>query len=145
MSRVIYRLLICLHPRAFREQFGDQMLCVFDEAGQPGSGTYLFDGCSSLARQWLLRSGLWRWAVGAGVTALLIVGYAHSEANWQRQQIIAADLANAKQARPLDKAEFNREAVSAVAMLARFREADKKKPHHARSLPPVPPNETNQE
>lgn len=145
MSRFIYRLMICLHPQEFRERFGDEMLCVFDEGGQPGSATYLLDGCASLARQWLLRSGLWRWAVGAGVTALLIVGYAHSEANWQRQQTIAQELADAKRIHPLDKAEFNREAAQAVAMLSRFRESDKRKSHHARSLHPVPPDETNQD
>jgi hypothetical protein len=133
MIRVVYRLLICLHPRAFRERFGDEMLSVFDEGGQPGGAAYVLDGCSSLARQWLLRSGLWRWAVGAGVTALLIVGYAHSEANWQRQQTIAQELADAKHARPLDKAEFNREAAQAVAILARFRKAEKKKSHPLRS------------
>jgi hypothetical protein len=133
MSRFIYRLLICLHPRAFRERFGEEMLCVFDEAGRPGSRAYLHDGCSSLARQWVLRSGLWRWAVGAGVTALLMGGYAHSEANWEKQQITAQDLGVAKRASPLDRAEFNREAAAAVSMLRRFRQEDKKKTHPARS------------
>lgn len=145
MSRFIYRVLICLHPRVFRERFGDEMLCVFDESGQSGTAAYLLDGCSSLARQRILRSGLWRWAVGAGVTALLIVSYAHSEAKFERQRAIAQELVEAKRARPLDKVEFNREAAQAVAMLARFREGDKKKSHRVRLLQPVPSNETNQD
>jgi hypothetical protein len=145
MSRFLYRFLICLHPREFRERFGEQMLCVFDEGGEPGAATCLLDGCVSLARQWLLRSGLWRWAIGAAVTALLIVSYAHSEANFEKQRAIAQDLVNAKRARPLDKAEFNREAASAVAMLARYRQADKRKPHRARLLQPAQPNQANQD
>lgn len=145
MSRFIYRVLICLHPRVFRERFGDQMLCVFDESGQSGTAAFLLDGCYSLARQRILRSGLWRWAVGAGVTALLIVSYAHSEAKFERQQTIARELVDAKRARPLDKVEFNREAAQAIAMLARFRETDKKRSHHARSVQPLPSNEANQD
>lgn len=136
MSRFIYRLLICLHPRAFRERFGEEMLCVFDEAGRPGRRAYLHDGCSSLARQWVLRSGLWRWAVGAGVTALLVVGYAYSEANWEKQQLIAQDLANEKRASSFDQAEFNREAAQAVSMLRHFRQEGRKKSHPARSRHP---------
>lgn len=127
MSRLLYRLVIGLHPRAFRERFGDEMLCVFDESAAPSVAAYFVDGCSSLARQWLLRSGLWRWAVGAGLTALLIVGYARSEASFARQQMIAQELVQAKQARPLDRAEFNREAARAVAMLARYRKDRAKK------------------
>jgi hypothetical protein len=144
MSRFIYRLLICLHPRAFRERFGEEMLYVFDEAGRPGSRAYLHDGCSSLARQWVLRSGLWRWAVGAGVTALLMIGYAHSEANWEKQQIIAQDLASAKRASSFDQAEFNRDAAAAVSMLRRFRQKDRKKSRPARSRQSGV-TETNQE
>jgi hypothetical protein len=138
MSRLPYRCLVRLHPRAFRERFGDEMLCVFDETAPAGAAALFVDACVSLARQWLLRSGLWRWAVGAGVTALLIVGYAHSEANWQRQQAIARALAKAKAARPFDKAEFNREAAAAVAMLARYREGDKKRSRrvHPQSVTP---------
>lgn len=121
------------------------MLSAFDQGGEPGGVAYAFDGCTSLARQWLLRSGLWRWAVGAGVTALVIVGYANSEAKFERQRSKAQELADAKRVHPLDKAEFNREAAQAVAMLARLRETDKKRSHRANSLEPVPPNETNRD
>lgn len=141
MSRLFYRCLIRLHPRVFRERFGDEMLCVFDETTPAAAPALFADACESLARQCLLRSGLWRWAIGAGVTALLILGFAHSEANWQRQQAIARALAEAKAARPLDKAEFNREVAAAVAMLARYRENDNSKSrghtasHHLSSKP----------
>jgi len=30
--RSFYRLVLKLHPAAFRERFGDEMLCIFDEA-----------------------------------------------------------------------------------------------------------------
>jgi len=34
-TRLIYRLLLWLHPLAFRKQFGDEMLWIFDlSAGQ---------------------------------------------------------------------------------------------------------------
>ncbi len=129
MSRFFYRSLIWLHPRAFRERFGDEMLCVFDEVAHTSTALFFADGFLSLARQWLLRSGLWRLAVGATATALLLVGYAHSEANWQRKQMIAQELAEAKRVPPLDHAEFNREAAQAVAILARYRESAQKKSH----------------
>lgn len=133
MRRFFYRCLIRLHPRAFRERFGDEMLCAFDEAEHAGGVAFLADATGSLMRQWLLRSGLWRWAVGAGMTAVLIVGYAHSEANWARKQVAAQELIAAKRSRPLNRAEFNREAAEAVAMLARFRTADKRKSHPSHS------------
>jgi len=137
MSRFLYRCLIRLHPRAFRERFGDEMLCIFDEGLPLGCGLFIADGFASLARQWLLHSGLWRLAVGAGLTALLIVGYAHSEAKAQRAAEIR-DEAQQKQIPPLDHAEFNREAADAIAMLARFRESAAKSPHRFRSSQPAP-------
>jgi len=60
MTRLLYRFALWLHPPSFRRHFGDQMLCVFDEAA-PATGAWpLFaDALISLARQWLLRSRLW--------------------------------------------------------------------------------------
>ncbi|MGH9575238.1 MAG: hypothetical protein ACRD40_17130 [Candidatus Acidiferrales bacterium] len=146
MRRLFYRCLIRLHPRAFRERFADEMLCVFDEAEHAAGVALLADAAGSLMRQWILRSGLWRWAVGAGITAVLIVGYAHSEANWARKQVAAQELIDAKRARPLNQAEFNREAAEAVAMLARFRTVDKTKSHRSRSRKSaVPDDDTAQD
>ncbi|HKV47391.1 MAG TPA: hypothetical protein VJN69_04815 [Candidatus Acidoferrales bacterium] len=145
MRRFFYRCLIRLHPRAFRERFGDEMLCVFEEAEHAAGSGLLADAAASLMRQWILRSGLWRWTVGAGMTAMLIVGYAHSEANWAKKQVAAQELIDAKRARPLNQAEFNREAAEAVAMLARFRIADKRKSHPSHSRQSGASDETAQD
>jgi hypothetical protein len=69
--RALYRCLLWLHPPAFRRQFAEEMLWIFDESGE--SGPLLLDGLVSLARQWLLRSGWWKTAA-AVVLAMLQVG-----------------------------------------------------------------------
>jgi hypothetical protein len=137
MNRFLYRCLIRLHPRAFRERFGDEMLCIFDEASRLGGVSFIADGFASLACQWLFHSGLWRLAVGAGLTALLIVGYTHSEAKAQRAAEIRYE-AQQKHPAPLDQAEFNRELAGAVAMLTRFRQTGRRKPQEPHSLPSMP-------
>ncbi len=53
MTRRVYILLLRLHPRAFRQRFGDEMLGIFDECA--GKGSLLADGFLSLFRQWTLR------------------------------------------------------------------------------------------
>ena len=71
MTRWIYRGLLWLHPPAFRQQFAGEMLWIFDEASSAQGLVPLFtDGLISLARQWLLRSGMWKVAV-AGIGGLL--------------------------------------------------------------------------
>lgn len=75
MIRVLYALLIRLHPLAFRERFGPEMLWIFEEAGNAsGCGSLLGDATVSLLRQRLIRSNLWKWVVAgvAGVVPLLI-------------------------------------------------------------------------
>jgi len=66
--RIAFRALLWLHPPAFRRQFADEMLWIFDETRGKQAAALLFsDGPISLARQWLLRSGAWKLAVaGAG-------------------------------------------------------------------------------
>jgi hypothetical protein len=55
--RVLYALLIRLHPLAFHERFGPEMLWIFEEAGNAlGGGPLLGDATVSLLRQWLIRS-----------------------------------------------------------------------------------------
>jgi hypothetical protein len=73
MGRALYVLVLLIHPPAFRRRFTTEMLCIFDEAA-PAIGTFglLVDGLASLARQWVLRSGLWKLAL-AGVGACLQV------------------------------------------------------------------------
>jgi hypothetical protein len=49
-SRVAYRLLLRLHPAPFRDEFGSEMLWIFDEDREHGSYLIL-DGVLSLLRQ----------------------------------------------------------------------------------------------
>ena len=75
MIRVLYVLLIRLHPLAFRERFAPEMLWIFEEAENVwGGGSLLRDAIASLLRQWLIRSDLWKWLVAglAGVVPLLV-------------------------------------------------------------------------
>ncbi|MFN0106300.1 MAG: EF-hand domain-containing protein [Bryobacteraceae bacterium] len=56
MGRWLYIALLRLHPRAFRERFGDEMIHIFDEEGRgPSSTALLLDGVNSLFRQWVRR------------------------------------------------------------------------------------------
>jgi hypothetical protein len=50
--RLAYRTILCLHPRAFREEFGDEMLWIFDEESRHGhAGAVLLDGLRSILVQ----------------------------------------------------------------------------------------------
>jgi len=60
----LYRALIRAHPEPFREQFGEEMVWIFEETRQ---SALFYDALVSLARQWLLRSGAWTMAAGGGV------------------------------------------------------------------------------
>jgi hypothetical protein len=71
----LYQLLVRLHPRAFRERFCPEMLCVFDEAVAVERRGLFIDCLVSLARQWVLRSGLWIIAA-AGLGALVQIALA---------------------------------------------------------------------
>jgi Ca2+-binding EF-hand superfamily protein len=53
MTRRLYILLLQLHPRAFRERFGAEMLGIFDQSEQKAS--VIGDGFVSLIRQRALR------------------------------------------------------------------------------------------
>jgi hypothetical protein len=75
MIRGLYRSLVWLHPAGFRLRFEEEMLCIFNEAADTWGAAALFSDASvSLARQWLLRSGLWRWVVATilGIIPLII-------------------------------------------------------------------------
>ena len=50
--RILYAFLLRLHPRQFRERFGEEMMAIFDEAR---SFWLLGDAVLSLMRQWALR------------------------------------------------------------------------------------------
>jgi len=73
--RYLYASLIRLHPPAFRQQFAQEMLWIFEEAEDAwGAGSLFRDAILSLLRQWLIRSDLWKWVVAglAGVVPLVI-------------------------------------------------------------------------
>jgi uncharacterized membrane protein len=77
MTRTLYRWLICLHPPAFRQRFEEELLWIFDESTADASAAPLLcDALISLLRQWLFRSGIWKWVVG-GIAAVvpLIIGF----------------------------------------------------------------------
>ncbi len=60
---LLYRSVIALHPATFRRQFGPEMELIFDESGRsPG---LLADVIVSLARQWLMRTKIWVFALAA--------------------------------------------------------------------------------
>jgi hypothetical protein len=73
MMRSLYRFLLSLHPREFRDEFAGEMLWIFDEAaGRLGPIPLLSDAAASLARQWLIRSGAWPYAVSLVANGTLL-------------------------------------------------------------------------
>ena len=75
MIRFLYRCLLWLHPPAFRRQFASGMLWIFDEESKRGLTPLFADGLVSLARQWLVRSGVWKLLpAAAGGLLTLAVG-----------------------------------------------------------------------
>ncbi len=77
MLRSVYKGLVWLHPPAFRERFGEELLCIFDEARRDRGAWSLFaDGAVSIARQWTFRSDLWIWCVALlGGLIPILIGY----------------------------------------------------------------------
>jgi hypothetical protein len=72
--RAVYRGFLWLHPSSFEERFGQELLWIFDLRRESETGTaLLFDCFVSLGRQWIFRSGLWKFAIGVAVN--LIVGH----------------------------------------------------------------------
>ena len=61
MTRTFYRSLLWLYPSHFRERYAEEMEWIFDETATAGEQAFLFyDGLVSLARQWVVRSGMWK-------------------------------------------------------------------------------------
>lgn len=57
MGRLLYRCLLRLHPRGFRQHYGQEMLWIFDQEAKQRKAVALFgDALASLVRQWALRS-----------------------------------------------------------------------------------------
>ena len=54
IMRTLYRFLLRVHPRAFRERFAEELLWIYDKSlPQQGSPRLCADGLASLVRQWL--------------------------------------------------------------------------------------------
>jgi hypothetical protein len=138
MRRSLYHALIKLHPDRFGDRFGDEMLCVFDEAGRDRAPRLFADAVLSLLRQWLLRSNLWKMASGAVISSLLLGAWGNSTAHgvdlslgrgsrWR--YLPAMNRWLGEREAPFDEAEFEREAALAVAILAGIRKTEAQKRH----------------
>jgi D-alanyl-D-alanine carboxypeptidase len=69
MCRSLYRLLLKLHPPAFRQRFAAEMLWIFDEAAAAQGVPRLFaDAFVSLLRQWVARPESWHMPLAAAAT-----------------------------------------------------------------------------
>ncbi|MGC2330459.1 MAG: hypothetical protein WA581_03325 [Candidatus Acidiferrales bacterium] len=145
MRRFFYRALIALHPPRFRERFGDEMMCVFDEAGGEHTARLFADGAVSLARQWLLRSNLWKMAAGAVISSslLLLCGYSVAGAvdrwlvlgrDWHERLMMNPWLG--EHPAPFDEVEFSREAAQAVTILGEIRKTEAQKQRSRRHRAP---------
>ena len=52
VARFAYRFLLSLHPASFQDEFGTEMLWIFDEEYSQGGAVYMFlDGLISVLRQ----------------------------------------------------------------------------------------------
>jgi hypothetical protein len=102
MTRSLYRGLVRLHPRAFRSEFGDEMLWIFDEASASGASSLITDGLISLFRQWLLRTRVWTLAAAlAGGMLQVSLGGAvmllHGRSNLHRATVWTSDVPAAEE------------------------------------------------
>jgi uncharacterized membrane protein len=84
MIRTLYRWLICLHPPAFRQRFEQELLWIFEESCDTSGATpLLYDAVVSLLRQWLMRSGMWKWVLGGIAGALpVLIGFGSFLFQW---------------------------------------------------------------
>jgi hypothetical protein len=84
MTRTLYRWLVCLHPPAFRLRFEPELLWIFDESNATsGAVPLLYDAVISLLRQWLMRSGMWKWVLGGIAGAVpVVIGFGSFWFQW---------------------------------------------------------------
>jgi hypothetical protein len=76
MTRALYAFLLRLHPRAFRRQFAAEMLWIFDEVcAKEGPLILLLDRQVSFARQWFVRSGLWKVMLALAGATLQVIAF----------------------------------------------------------------------
>jgi hypothetical protein len=146
MKRFFYRCLIWLHPPAFRQRFGDEMLYIFDErAGAPTAQLFV-DIFISLPRQWVVRSGLWKLVLATAMSSILFAVEASGLIYWPRRSIDPGTTALRSPGTlitPLERIAFSRSAAQAVAMLARFQKDDETRrrlARHSTSHPAAAPS-----
>jgi hypothetical protein len=78
--RALYIVLLNLHPPSFREEFGDEMLLIFEEttSDHPAASIPLLaDGLISALRQWFIGYQVWKVALVGGywfAFLMLIIG-----------------------------------------------------------------------
>jgi hypothetical protein len=78
MLRTFYRWLLRLHPRRFRERFAEEMLWIFDEIRTTRERAFLLgDAFNSLAMQWIVRSGMWKFALAFFIALVQAVFILH--------------------------------------------------------------------
>jgi hypothetical protein len=149
MNRLIYRILIGLHPSVYREQHGDEILCIFEESAAKEAWNLFADALVSLVRQWFFHSGWWKLFAGAAFSSLLVFacGYSISQSfNWslilatQRQADVLAYYGGSPDS-TFNEWEFELEAQQAVRMLTGYRRADerRRRPQTPRPATPAPP------
>jgi hypothetical protein len=52
LLRIVYRTIIQMHPSSFRDEFGEEMIWIFDEESREGNAAYvLLDGIRSIVLQ----------------------------------------------------------------------------------------------
>lgn len=148
IPRLIYRILIRLHPRNFRELHGDELLCIFDESAPDELGCLLVDGMLSFARQWVIHSSWWKFLAGAAVSTVLVLacGYSISQSfNWslvwgaQRHADLLVLYPSPDPS--FNAAEFESEAQQAVRMLAQYRRGTENDRHDGARRRPDAPNQ----
>jgi hypothetical protein len=152
MNRMIYRMLLRLHPSNFREQHGDEMLCIFDESAPEEMWRLIADALQSAMRQWLFHSGWWKFVAGAAISGMLVFacGYSISNAfNWSRLWDIQhhGDLLALSNPPPdpfFNELEFEREAQEAVRMLAEYRHQHEARHNRANRAAGVPNGDESQ-
>jgi hypothetical protein len=73
VKRRLYRFLLWLHPLAFRQRFGAELLWIYDETAAEGYGPLFTDLVGSLFRQWAFHSVLWKLLAGAAISGSLML------------------------------------------------------------------------
>jgi hypothetical protein len=93
MMRVLYRMVLWLHPPAFRSAYRDEMLWIFDQTvADNGAGGLFADAMTSVLRQWFLRSRVWMVPVAlAGALFTMLAGNALLHFAFRRLVAITAD------------------------------------------------------